>query len=233
MRRCTDDPNFFLPMLFLCLIHDRIRFAFYQEDIYFPSYDTYHIWDVTKSCQIMPRWPKFPMTGKRGEHVQKTCSDGISILYTCILGYVHTFLSIFLRIWTGIWFLQGSWEKVQSSSWDFPKSWEFCTGWRFDHIVIKHPPQVVYHGPGGYSRPYGTYGDLTRQFPASNSKKKYLSLAWLYIGYIYMGYLLPNVDRLIFGQLWVSPDVMIGYVDWWVLSESSWSVETLWMFNQY
>ena len=36
-----------------------------------------------------------------------------------------------------------------------------------------------------------------------------------------MGYLLPNVDRLIFGQLWVSPDVMIGYVDWWVLSESS------------
>ena len=43
------------------------------------------------------------------------------------------------------------------------------------------PPQVVYHAPGGYNRPYGTYGDLTGQFPASNSKKKWLSLAWPYI----------------------------------------------------
>ena len=99
--------------------------------------------------QIMPRLPIFSITGNRGEHVQNTCSDGIYILYTCILGYIHTFILWFLRIWTGIWFLQGSWEKLQSSSWDFPKSWELCTGWRFDNIVIKHPPKWCIMAQGG------------------------------------------------------------------------------------
>ena len=39
-------------------------------------------------------------------------------------------------------------------------------------MVIKLLPQGIYHTSGGYSRPYGTYKDLTVQFLASNSKKK-------------------------------------------------------------
>ena len=48
-------------------------------------------------------------------------------------------------------------------------------------MVSKHRPQGAYHAPGEYSRPYGTYGELTRQFPASNSKKQNLTLDWPYI----------------------------------------------------
>ena len=45
--------------------------------------------DVTKSCQDAPL---FSIDGNRGEHVQKTCSYGIYILYTCILRYDQTFI---------------------------------------------------------------------------------------------------------------------------------------------
>ena len=60
----------------------------------------------------------------------------------------------------------------------FPNSLGWCTGRLFDHILIKHHPQVMHHAPGGYSRLHGTYRDLTVQLPASNTKKNILVLAW-------------------------------------------------------
>ena len=63
-----------------------------QFYIYFSSYGTYTGGPHLRCHQIMPRCPIFSITWKRDEHVQKTCSGDIYILYTCELRYVHTFI---------------------------------------------------------------------------------------------------------------------------------------------
>ena len=85
------NPIFFAHIS-LHVLNDRTSFAFYQFHIYYSSYGTYTGGPHLRYHQIMPRRPKISITGKRGEHVQKTCYDGLYILYTCISGYVHTLI---------------------------------------------------------------------------------------------------------------------------------------------
>ena len=79
-----QTPQFLWPIIFLDVLNDRIRFVFNQFNIYFSTYGTYTGGPHLGCHQIVPRRPIFSITIKRGQHVQKICSNGyIYYIYVC------------------------------------------------------------------------------------------------------------------------------------------------------
>ena len=89
--RCTEHPIFVCPIIFFGVLNGIISF-FYQFHIYISGYVTYRLWPHLRCDQITPRRPLLSITGNNGQIIPKISSDGLYILYTCIMRYVHTLI---------------------------------------------------------------------------------------------------------------------------------------------
>ena len=117
---------------------------------------------------------KTPHIFKRGQHVQKTCSGGLYIIYMYIKvcsSFSFVISEILNRYMICPGLIRESSEYYRRHSQVLRVMYSMSIVPHSDHIPPPPPPQVVYHATGGYSRPYGTYVDITRHFSAYNSNK--------------------------------------------------------------